>query len=211
MTCCFGQSYVCSCHVQAGAWIPALVETLVILANHQLLPDSWNESILRYLTGTTTRNIVARSFSPLLLAGAVIACHGTAFRAAAYNALGRHFTYELSIKQDHTLITSFPYNIVRHPSYLGGLTTYVGVGMSLATPDGWVRVALLPWLRSTPVTAQKAAVAAIAGYSAATFTLVTCMFLTRVSVEDTMLRQQFGQQWDKWAQQVRYQIIPFVL
>jgi protein-S-isoprenylcysteine O-methyltransferase Ste14 len=188
--------------------MPALIETLVILANHHLLPDHWSEVVLRGLRGTTAHNTVARSFSPVLLTGAAVALCGTAFRASAYRALGRHFTYHLLIKRDHSLVTSFPYNIVRHPSYLGAITTFAGVGISMATPDGWTRAALLPWLQAAPVTVPKVAAGVIAGTVTSSFTLGLVMFASRVSVEDAM---QFGQQWDKWAQKVRYQMIPFVL
>jgi protein-S-isoprenylcysteine O-methyltransferase Ste14 len=191
--------------------MPALIEALVILANHHLLPGHWNKVALRGLTGTTARNTVARSFSPVLLAGTAVALCGTAFRASAYRALGKHFTYHLSIKRDHSLITSFPYNVVRHPSYLGAITTFAGVGISMATPDGWTRAALLPWLQAAPVTVPKVAAGVIAGTVTSSFTLGLVMFASRVSVEDAMLRKQFGHQWDEWAQKVRYQMIPFVL
>jgi protein-S-isoprenylcysteine O-methyltransferase Ste14 len=157
------------------------------------------------------RDTVARSFSPVLLAGAVVALCGTMLRASAYRALGRHFTYQLSIKRDHSLITSFPYNIVRHPSYLGAITTFAGVGISMATPDGWTQAVLLPWLRAAPVTVLKVATVGVAGTVTSAFTLTLVMFASRVSVEDAMLRERFGKQWDKWAQKVRYQMIPFVL
>lgn len=40
-------------------------------------------------------------------------------RLASYHSLGQLFTFELSIQDKHKLVTSGPYNIVRHPRSVG--------------------------------------------------------------------------------------------
>lgn len=49
--------------------------------------------------------------------GMVAVWIGGAIRIACYRELGRLFTYELTIREKHRLVTSGPYSIVRHPSY----------------------------------------------------------------------------------------------
>ena len=39
-----------------------------------------------------------------------------------------------------------------------------------------------------------------------------CVFLARRSfAEDGMLRKEFGKEWDRWAQKVRWNVIPYLL
>ena len=37
------------------------------------------------------------------------------------------FTFEMSIRKDHMLITSGPYGVVRHPGYTGFLLVVIGM------------------------------------------------------------------------------------
>ena len=53
--------------------------------------------------------------SPMLIAGALSAFAGGALRAWCYQTLGRLFTFEISIMDKHSLVTSGPYAFVRHP------------------------------------------------------------------------------------------------
>ncbi|KAF8185188.1 hypothetical protein BJ912DRAFT_490929 [Pholiota molesta] len=45
---------------------------------------------------------------------------GTCIRQRCYQLLGESFTFEISLRRDHTLITSGPYAFVRHASYSSG-------------------------------------------------------------------------------------------
>jgi len=44
-----------------------------------------------------------------------------------YRTLGRHFTFQLSIKRNHTLVKDGPYAVVRHPGYTGYLLMVLGM------------------------------------------------------------------------------------
>jgi protein-S-isoprenylcysteine O-methyltransferase Ste14 len=145
-----------------------------------------------------------------MVAGATFAIAGTAFRLSAYRTLGRHFTFELALLQSHRLVTAYPYNIVRHPSYTGYLATMAGASLVLSTRDGWMRAALFPWLASAHATPAKMAVAGLGALGVAMYTFVTVMFFSRMGAEDKMLRKRFGAQWDAWASRVSYKIVPFV-
>ncbi|AFM39742.1 putative protein-S-isoprenylcysteine methyltransferase [Desulfosporosinus acidiphilus SJ4] len=53
----------------------------------------------------------------LRLAGLGLAIAILPFLYWAHRALGRHYSPDLDLKEGHKLITSGPYNIVRHPMY----------------------------------------------------------------------------------------------
>jgi protein-S-isoprenylcysteine O-methyltransferase Ste14 len=184
-----------------------LAETVLILANHEILAEPWNTKLLYFLTGATSPDFLATSFSLILPLGALVALAGAALRTSAFHALGRHFTFELALRKDHQLVTSFPYSLVRHPGYLGGWIAIAGFGLVLTPRDGWVRAALVPRLAlGSYDVATRLAVAAVAG----AFTLMGAMSLSRVSVEDAMLRERFGREWDEWARRVPWNMVPYV-
>jgi protein-S-isoprenylcysteine O-methyltransferase Ste14 len=199
-----------SSRFQVGVWIPALAECALVLANNGLLPAGWNEHVLRLITGTPLRTLAARTLPPVLLAGASLAALGTSIRIAAYDALGKQFTYEVAIRDDYALVTTFPYTLVRHPSYLGSAATIAGVGCMLAPWDGWARAVFVPWLVSRPRTLGKVAAGAAATGFVGFNLLTLVMFHSRAGAEDRMLRRQFGRRWDEWAERVPNQIIPYV-
>lgn len=54
-------------------------------------------------------------------------------RISAMRTLGRLFTFQLMIRESHSLIRAGPYAIVRHPSYTGALIMFLGgtiIGLS---------------------------------------------------------------------------------
>ena len=55
---------------------------------------------------------------------------GTALRWYAIIYLGRFFTANVAIAGDHRVIDTGPYRFIRHPSYTGGLTAILGLGLS---------------------------------------------------------------------------------
>lgn len=65
--------------------------------------------------------------SPLFFVGTFLTAFGGYIRYRCYKALGSMFTYEMSIRKDHVLVTSGPYSFVRHPGYTGVLFTVAGM------------------------------------------------------------------------------------
>ena len=57
---------------------------------------------------------------------------GIALRWWAIVTLGRFFTVDVQIAQDHELVERGPFRWVRHPSYTGVLLAFVGFALSLA-------------------------------------------------------------------------------
>ena len=66
---------------------------------------------------------------------------GIAFAVWARHYLGRNWSGTVTVKQDHELIRSGPYRLVRHPIYTGLLLAILGTAVALR------RVARLAGLR----------------------------------------------------------------
>ncbi len=62
----------------------------------------------------------------MMSVGLITLLAGLAFRIWAIITLGRNFTSSVQIVDHHQLITSGPYSIVRHPSYLGAYLAFAG-------------------------------------------------------------------------------------
>jgi protein-S-isoprenylcysteine O-methyltransferase Ste14 len=56
-------------------------------------------------------------------------------RLWAVALLGRHFSMVVSVDSMQKVIQSGPYLVIRHPSYTGGLVTFIGIGLAFNT---WV-------------------------------------------------------------------------
>ena len=56
---------------------------------------------------------------------------GLAFRWWAVFTLGRFFTVDVATHDDHALVDTGPFRLVRHPSYTGLLLAFIGFGLSL--------------------------------------------------------------------------------
>lgn len=76
--------------------------------------------------------------SPIVMsAGLLVEAAGLAMAIWARRHLGRNWSGEISIKQDHQLIRSGPYHRLRHPIYTGLLAMYAG--MAVVTGE-WLAV-----------------------------------------------------------------------
>ncbi|TEB37335.1 hypothetical protein FA13DRAFT_1726409, partial [Coprinellus micaceus] len=71
--------------------------------------------------------------APFLL-GLLLAILGASLRLAAYRHLGHMFTFEMSIRRDHKLVTRGVYAWVRHPAYTGAVAFALGAGGCVASP-----------------------------------------------------------------------------
>ncbi|MFH0756344.1 MAG: isoprenylcysteine carboxylmethyltransferase family protein [Bacteroidota bacterium] len=89
---------------------------------------------------------------------------GMVFRFISIFSLGRFFTVDVTIRENHELKKDGIYKIIRHPSYSGSLLSFVGFGISLNN-----------WLSLIAITS-----------------LVTIAFLYRIRIEERLLAEQFG-------------------
>ena len=139
--------------------------------------------------------------TPLFLTGWALSCAGSLLRLWCYRTLGRFFTYELSVRDNHRLITTGPYAIVRHPGYLG--TTMISAGslvMFFAPGSWWAECGIME-----SIVGKALAV----GYTSI-WVGITLLLWTRIDQEDAIMRSEFGSSWQAWARRTPYKLIPFI-
>ncbi|KAG2016241.1 hypothetical protein CC2G_009427 [Coprinopsis cinerea AmutBmut pab1-1] len=118
--------------VHFSLWAGALVEVAsIFLMTYPPPPKSLLYPLSQLLRTENPRGI--RVTIPFLL-GVFLSCSGAYLRWACYRALGRFFTFEMSLKKDHRLIKDGPYSFVRHPGYLAILVTITGGFLTFASP-----------------------------------------------------------------------------
>ena len=107
----------------------------------------------------------------------------------------------MAIRDDHELITSGPYSIVRHPSYTAVFTINAGVGLVFfGHGSAWWAYGLGDTLIGGGLwyfwaVSQLLGVASIFG---------------RMKAEDKALKDNFGQEWVRWYRKVPFNLIPYV-
>jgi len=89
-------------------------------------------------------------------------------------ALGRQWTVEAGLNADHELVTWGPYRLVRHPIYTSMLLLLLATG-SLVTPWPLLLASLVSFLIGTEI---------------------------RVRVEDRLLAERFGEQFQQYQRRV---------
>ena len=113
--------------------------------------------------------------------GLILFIAGLIIRWIAIVHLGRFFTVNVAIAEDHQLITTGPYRYVRHPSYTGTLMIFLGFGLCM------LNIFSL----------------------AAVFLPITAAFLWRMHVEEAALRDAFGERYQDYTAGTR-RVIPFL-
>src|SRR6266511_1437639 len=98
--------------LQSISWAFALAEMSVIIASK--FPDCGiSRRILSTLVVTGSANSI--QMTKWFLIGTFMTAFGGYIRWSCYRALGRLFTFEMSIRDEHELVTQGPYAWVRHP------------------------------------------------------------------------------------------------
>jgi protein-S-isoprenylcysteine O-methyltransferase Ste14 len=105
----------------------------------------------------------------VMLAGAMLALTGALFAAWAKFRLGRLFSPQLGVQEEHRLITTGPYAVVRHPIYLGLIDFIAGAALFL-NDAGLLLVAML-------------------------FTLY---FTAQLRIEERYFAEHFGAEWERY-------------
>jgi len=111
--------------------------------------------------------------------GLLMMLAGAAFRQWALINLGRFFSRTVQIETGHKIIKTGPYKWIRHPAYTGMIFIFSGISMALGT-----------WLGTL-----------------ATFVIVTAGLLYRIHVEENVLLQSLGEEYNRYKSQT-WQLFP---
>jgi protein-S-isoprenylcysteine O-methyltransferase Ste14 len=112
--------------------------------------------------------------------GAAVTVAGLLFAVWARKYLGRNWSSSVTIKQDHELITSGPYALVRHPIYTGILTGFLGTAIALSQVRGFVALVVM-----------------------------FVVFLAKFRREEEWMRSQFGETYVAYAHQTAA-LVPYL-
>ena len=115
----------------------------------------------------------------LAYAGAGIMVLGMAVRWTAIVQLGKAFTVDVAITTNHRLMDSGLYSVVRHPSYLGLLLTFLGMSLFF---NSWV-----------PLFSMNIPIFLALHY--------------RMNVEEELLVSHFGEAYTKYMQRVKRLVV----
>jgi protein-S-isoprenylcysteine O-methyltransferase Ste14 len=119
-------------------------------------------------------------FAGIGWAGLCLTVAGCAFAVWARTWLGRNWSATVTRKQDHELVRSGPFAVVRHPIYAGLLLAILGTALALGQVRGLVALAL-----------------AFVGW------------FTKARTEEQFLVEQFGDRYLRYRCEVK-QLIPFI-
>ncbi|OSD00307.1 ICMT-domain-containing protein [Trametes coccinea BRFM310] len=185
--------------VSAGKWTCcgfALAEAAAILAAY--LPSK----IPGHVHSLLLPNGASLQLTPTSAVACALGITGGLMRIWCYRTLGQNFTWSTSIQPKHKLGTSGPYAIVRHPSYTAWTMMMLGNFILLLSKGSY---AAESGLLGRPF--GKAFVFTLIGYiSFFTFTLT----VRRTRLEDAILKEEFGKEWEEWAKKTPYRLFPYV-
>ncbi|KAF8881912.1 hypothetical protein BD779DRAFT_990845 [Infundibulicybe gibba] len=128
----------------------------------------------------------------------LIAFTGALIRLTTYRYLGSMFTFELG--RSHRLVTTGPYSVVRHPSYAGGMLSVGGTIVSILSRGSWLRECT--GLGETW---------SVFGWTWGVFAMLVLLVIRRMTIEDNLLREAFGKEWEDWAENVPYKFVPGII
>ena len=114
-------------------------------------------------------------------AGAALAAAGMLFTVWARGHLGRNWSGIVTVKNDHKLITSGPYALVRHPIYTGLLLAFVGSALARGEWRGLVA-----------------------------FVIALLALWRKLRIEERWMQEHFGEQYRAYMQRVAA-LVPFIL
>ncbi|KIK48942.1 hypothetical protein CY34DRAFT_797737 [Suillus luteus UH-Slu-Lm8-n1] len=137
--------------------------------------------------------------NPTFIAGSLAIAIGGALRLYCILTLGKLWSFQLSVRKEHKLVTSGPYSIVRHPSYTGLLLQDIGIIVMYGSQGSWMR-------QSGILHAPFAKVLVVVNVL---FVVIGIwLSISRPAIEDNMLQRAMGDDWKNWAKKVKYRLLP---
>lgn len=113
--------------------------------------------------------------------GVIFIVVGIVFRYIIIKSLGKYFTVDVTIREDHKIKKEGFYKYLRHPSYAFSLLTSLGLGLYL---NNWLSLFLA-------------------------FVPTFIAFSYRIKVEEKALIEQFGEEYLEYRRKTK-KLIPFV-
>ena len=113
------------------------------------------------------------------ISGLVLIVVGLVVRWIAILTLWKFFTVDVSIANDHRLVNTGFYKLVRHPAYTGSLLSFLGLGVVFSN---WLTLLVI-------------------------FVPITIAFVYRIKVEERALLTFFGDQYVRYCAETK-RLIP---
>jgi len=113
--------------------------------------------------------------------GLFIIIAGMILRFISIWSLGKFFTVDVTIRDNHKIKQDGLYRIIRHPSYTGMLLSFIGLGISI---NNWISLLTIS-------------------------ILVTTAMLYRIKIEERALKEQFGLEYSDYMKRT-YRLIPWI-
>jgi len=157
-----------------GTKVTARSETAASRASHvmPLLLAGYLMSVTRLpFSHLSTRLYHPRTITSVLMVVAVGT--GLAFASWARIHLGRNWSGIVTVKDDHELVRSGPYRLVRHPIYTGLIAAFAGTAVGQGTWTGLVAVGL-----------------------------VIIAFTRKLRIEEQFMTAQFGEAYARYQREV---------
>ncbi|KIJ64764.1 hypothetical protein HYDPIDRAFT_89466 [Hydnomerulius pinastri MD-312] len=176
-------------------WVGALAETAAVLSPRiaRYVPSyHWLLPVTHLRDTPLNRGLVV---------GSILVSLGSLIRWLCYRELGSSFTFQIKTAQEHKLVKTGPYSIVRHPSYNGMWICQAGVTLIHGSRGSWLRESGVLSIPGVKEAVEVFCVAILVGIIG---------LLGRIDGEDCMLHEAFGERWVRWAKRVKYRLIPGV-
>ncbi|KAG6377737.1 hypothetical protein JVT61DRAFT_14509 [Boletus reticuloceps] len=187
-------------------WSWAFIEGSILFALSGYCPPAFARPFLHLPTNLTSD---PTELTPAFLTGIVLTLAGALLRVSCYRALGKHFTFQLSIRPTHALVTDGVYGIIRHPSYTGFMMHTVGYLFCVLDRQGPI-VSVCTGLLDGSGTGHTTVTRVWACVWATGLYLIYALMFGRMNKEDEMLQKNIGEEWRAWVKRVPYRLLPGV-
>jgi protein-S-isoprenylcysteine O-methyltransferase Ste14 len=113
--------------------------------------------------------------------GLVVIIAGMIIRFTAVVSLGKLFTVNVNISENHRIVQHGIYRFIRHPSYLGAIISFAGFGLSL---NNWLSLIII-------------------------LILIPGVMIYRIKIEEKVLVEQFGDEYLQYMK-TTYRLVPWL-
>lgn len=125
----------------------------------------------------------AQVADPWRYTGVMLMAMGLFMRYYAAKILGAYYSRTLKVQKDQDIITNvLPYNIIRHPGYLGVTMIDSGSYLAVGARSSWMMIGM---------------------------SIFAIVFHYRMNTEEKMLHQQFGDKYKAYCHNT-WRMIPFI-